>query len=64
MGGTGLEPVTPSLSIRPRRSRAFAAVSWFSPLCRRFTVDAPASFALVGALLTTLAVARGSTDRP
>ena len=50
VGGTGLEPVTPSLSIRPRRSRAFAAVSSFSSLCRSFTVDTSAVLARVCAL--------------
>jgi hypothetical protein len=64
MGGTGLEPVTPGLSSRPRRSKAFATVSWFSSLCRSFTVDTPAVFALVCALPSTLVVARGSTVRP
>jgi hypothetical protein len=63
MGGTGLEPVTPSLSIRPRRSLAFATAFAFSGLCRSFTVETPAAFALVCALPRTLVVARGSTVR-
>jgi hypothetical protein len=47
MGGTGLEPVTPSLSI--------------SLLCTDFPLDAPTASAFVYAPSSVLVVARGST---
>jgi hypothetical protein len=61
MGGTGLEPVTPSLSSQLLALRAFAAAYSFSVLCRSFTPSAPAAFALVRSLSRKLVVARGST---
>jgi hypothetical protein len=64
MGGTGLEPVTPSLSIRPRRSRAFALVSPHSRFCWSFAGLTLGGFALTCTLLRGLLVARGSTASP
>ena len=61
MGGTGLEPVTPSLSRRPPRSRLLAAASEFSLPCRDFTLQRQAAFAPVCTLAGGPVVARGST---
>ena len=58
VGGTGLEPVTPSLSRRPRELRHFTAASLFSALCRSFTLH-PA--ARVCAALHLFLQAAGST---
>jgi hypothetical protein len=58
MGGSGLEPVTPSLSRRPRHSRAFAVASSFSLLCRDFN---PPHTCRIRARLRPLLWARGST---
>jgi hypothetical protein len=57
MGGTGLEPVTPSLSNAPSRRLAR-----FSHLCRDFEPTACIAFAVVCTPLSVLVVARGSTD--
>ncbi len=61
MGGTGLEPVTPSLSSRPQHSPAFAVAYSCSILCRSFRLRAPAAFAFVRTLSRGLVVAPGST---
>jgi hypothetical protein len=61
VGGTGLEPVTPSLSRRHPPSRPFAPACSFSFLCRNFPLDARIAFAFVYALSSALVVARGST---
>ena len=61
MGGTGLEPVTPSLSSRRLPSRAFAVAHSFSRLCGGLTFRASIAFALVFTLSQRLVVAPGST---
>jgi hypothetical protein len=61
MGGTGLEPVTPSLSRRHPRSRALAPVTSFSGLCRDFTLHKWVELATVCTLCFRLVVARGSS---
>jgi hypothetical protein len=61
MGGTGLEPVTPSLSRRHPPSRPLARACSFSFLCRNFPLDARTAFAFVCAPSSVLVVARGST---
>src|SRR5207247_2766348 len=60
-GGTGLEPVTPSLSRRHPGSRLLTRASSFSSLWRNFTLHARAAFAFVCAPFSVLVVARGST---
>jgi hypothetical protein len=61
MGGTGLEPVTPSLSRRPPRSRLLTGAPAFSLLCTDFTLQRHTRFALTCILSRGLVVARGST---
>src|SRR2546421_12664987 len=61
MGGTGLEPVTPSLSRRPRRSRLLAGASESLLPCRDLTLQRRAAFAPVCTLFRRLVIARGST---
>ena len=61
MGGTGLEPVTPSLSRRPLVSRPLAGASEFLLPCRAFTLKRQAAFAPACTLSLGLVVARGST---
>ena len=61
MGGTGLEPVTPSLSRRPPRLRLLAEASEFLRGCRDFTLQRRAAFAPICTLSHGLVVARGST---
>ncbi len=62
VGGTGLEPVTPSLSIRAPPLRVFAAAHPFSRLCRSFVLEVAAALALVCALFHRLVVAPGGTN--
>src|SRR4029077_19115348 len=59
MGGTGLDPVTPSLSSRHPRSRPLTAAYSFSLLCSDFNFDTQTVFALVCTLSRRLVVARG-----
>jgi hypothetical protein len=61
MGGTGLEPVTPSLSSWQPAIPSFAVVRVFSTICRRFRSRRGAGLALACARSRTLVVARGST---
>jgi len=61
MGGTGLEPVTPSLSRRPPRSRLLAGSSDFSLPYRDFALQRQDAFAPVCTLSRGLVIARGST---
>src|SRR5205823_2010660 len=63
MGGTGLEPVTPSLSRRPPRSRLFARASAFSFPCRDFTLQRQAAFVPVCTLSRGLVVAPSAVDQ-
>src|SRR5438132_10045214 len=44
VGGTGLEPVTPSLSRRPPRSRLLAAAAELLLPCKYFTLHKHAAF--------------------
>jgi site-specific DNA recombinase len=61
VGGTGLEPVTPSLSIRPPAIRQLAFSRGYYTICRPFALSRGAAFASVFALSRELVVARGST---
>ncbi len=61
MGGTGLEPVTPSLSNWQPDLLLFAIVGAFSTICRRFHSRRGTALALVCTRSRTLVVARGST---
>ncbi len=61
MGGTELEPVTPSLSRRCPDPLLLAVFGAFSPSCRRFSGSSRYRYALVCTHPRTLAVARGST---
>jgi hypothetical protein len=61
MGGTGLEPVTPTLSIRPPAIRQLAFSRGYYTICRRFAPLRGAAFASVFTLSRGLVVARGST---
>src|SRR6266513_1118979 len=60
MGGIGLEPVTPSLSRRPRRLRAIAAGSSFLSCATCSALDAHGVFAFGCALSRRLVVARAA----
>ncbi len=62
MGGTGLEPVTPSLSSWQLAIHTFAIIGVFSAPCRRFSLGPGAALALVRTRFRTLVVARGSTE--
>jgi hypothetical protein len=61
MGGTGLEPVTPSLSSRQPAIRQLAFFSRYYTICRSFAPSRRAAFASVFILSRGLVVARGST---
>src|SRR4051794_30043236 len=61
MGGTGLEPVTPSLSSWQRAIRRLALVGRYYAICRSFASSIRATFASVCTLSRGLVVARGST---
>src|SRR6266540_6399550 len=61
VGGTGLEPVTPSLSSWQPAIPAFAIACAFSTVCRRFCFVAAAGLALVCTRSRGLVVAPGST---
>jgi len=49
MGGTGLEPVTPSLSNPHAASRAFAATTGFCRVCSTFLAFLASAFTRVRA---------------
>ena len=63
MGGTGLEPVTPSLSSWCHPSRTFALAHLFVRACRSFTALTRRGFAPICTPSRQLVVAPGSTHR-
>jgi hypothetical protein len=63
MGGTGLEPVTPSLSSPQRCYAALAGTPSLSRLCKNLRTLPAAAFALVLGLRPPLLLAPVSTER-
>ena len=63
MGGTGLEPVTPSLSSPQDATPAFAPARAFRRLCRSFRAPQHRAFPRVGDLWRLLVLAPVSTGR-
>src|SRR5215210_6887680 len=63
MGGTGLEPVTPSLSSPQDATPTFAPARAYRCLCRSFRSSQHCAFVRVGDLLRLLVLAPVSTGR-
>jgi hypothetical protein len=64
MGGTGLEPVTPSLSSPNAASRAFAATTPFSTVCSTFLASLASALTRVRAGSRSLLLAPVSWPWP
>ena len=63
MGGTGLEPVTPTLSSPPNWCSLFAKIGAFRRVCSGFLGFSAVAFAHVSACFRVLVLARVSTAR-